>query len=364
MPIAQRRLSRSNSTMMGWPLCDPRTADPGFGSGMSFVIFGIATKFVATYAIISVAKDAPAMSPKASPSDIALWLALAAMWSSSYGVIKLGVETLDPVTLVAGRMVIGAAVIGLVLLLRGQRLSRKPGDWLAYLITGMLGSTLPFLLITYGEQTVDSALASILMGVAPVATVVLASLSFADERLTPRVLLGLGLALAGVVTLVGPAALSGLGANLSGQLAIVGATLCYAASTVYVKAFVKRPALEMAAGSMLIGALAVCLIALTAGEGARRIVLSAQSIGAVVYLGLFSTAAANLIYFHLVPRLGATRMSQINFAVPVGGSLIGVGLLGETLSASQMLALGIISGAVYLVLSARRPPQIRPAVKA
>lgn len=304
------------------------------------------------------------MSQKASPSDIALWLALAAMWSSSYGVIKLGVETLDPMTLVAGRMVIGAAVILAVLMLRGQRLSTRPRDWTSYLITGMLGSTVPFLLITFGEQTVDSALASILMGVAPVATVLLAALTFADERLTTRVTLGVGLALIGVVTLVGPAALSGLGDDLSGQLAIVGATLCYAAGTIYVKAYVKRPAMEMAAGSMLVGAIVVCVIATVWGKGITGVDLSPRSIGAVVYLGLFSTAAANLIYFHLVPRLGATRMSQINFAVPVGGSLIGVGLLGETLAPSQMLALGIISGAVYLVLSAKRQPSVRPAIKA
>jgi drug/metabolite transporter (DMT)-like permease len=304
------------------------------------------------------------MSQKASPSDTALWLALAAMWNSSYGVIKLGVETLDPMTLVAGRMVIGAAVILAVLMLRGQRLSTRPRDWTSYLITGMLGSTVPFLLITFGEQTVDSALASILMGVAPVATVLLAALTFADERLTTRVTLGVGLALIGVVTLVGPAALSGLGDDLSGQLAIVGATLCYAAGTIYVKAYVKRPAMEMAAGSMLVGAIVACVIATVWGKGITGVDLSPRSIGAVVYLGLFSTAAANLIYFHLVPRLGATRMSQINFAVPVGGSLIGVGLLGETLAPSQMLALGIISGAVYLVLSAKRQPSVRPAIKA
>lgn len=304
------------------------------------------------------------MSQKTSPSDIALWLALAAMWSSSYGVIKLGVETLDPMTLVAGRMVIGAAVILAVLMLRGQRLSTRPRDWTSYLITGMLGSTVPFLLITFGEQTVDSALASILMGVAPMATVLLAALTFADERLTTRVTLGVGLALIGVVTLVGPAALSGLGDDLSGQLAIVGATLCYAAGTIYVKAYVKRPAMEMAAGSMLVGAIVACVIATVWGKGITGVDLSPRSIGAVVYLGLFSTAAANLIYFHLVPRLGATRMSQINFAVPVGGSLIGVGLLGETLAPSQMLALGIISGAVYLVLSAKRQPSVRAAIKA
>ncbi len=290
----------------------------------------------------------------ARPSDALLWLMLAAAWSSSYVVIKVGVETIDPVILVAGRMCVATAVIVAIFFALGQRLSLRPSDWLSYTVTGLLGSVIPFLLITHGEQVVDSALAAILMGLAPVATAALAATVLPDERLTGRVVLGLAGALAGIALLAGPSALFGLGAQIGGQAAIVGATLCYAASTVYIRRFVTRPPLEMAAGSSIVGTAVIVLAAVVSGAGTASIELTATSLGAILYLGLVSTALANLTYFYLVPRLGATRMSQVNFAVPVGGAILGVILLGEVLEAHQVAALTVIIGSVWLTTTARR----------
>jgi len=265
--------------------------------------------------------------------------------------IKLGVASLDPIVLVAGRMAIGAVLIFSVMTLMGQTLSKNKNVWFSYAVTGLLGSTLPFLLITYGEQSVDSALASILMGVAPVATVVLASITLPEERLTKRVLAGVCFSIIGIVILIGPNALSHLGDGFSSQLSIIGATLCYAASTVYIKRFVRRPALEMASGSMLVGTLSIVFVAILMGKNLFDLELTMTSMGVIIYLGLFSTGCANLIYFYLVPRLGATRMSQINFAVPVVGSLIGFAFLDEMVTTNQVIALLVIVLAIYLVLT-------------
>jgi drug/metabolite transporter (DMT)-like permease len=285
---------------------------------------------------------------KATLSDIALWFALAAMWSSSYAIIKIGVAAIEPTVLVAGRLLTGGAVLYLVLRLHGMSLSRQPADWISYTVTGMLGSAIPFLLITYGEQSVDSALASILMGTVPVVTMLLAAWHIPDETLTPRTAIGVLGGLAGVAILVGPTALSGLGRQLGGQVAIVGATFCYAASTVYIRRFVSRPPLEMATGAMIVGVVFLSVVILISGADIGSIEPTLSSLGTIFYLGLFSTACANLIYFYLVPRLGATRMSQVNFAVPVGGAILGTLILEEALTAQRLLALTIIMASVYL----------------
>lgn len=290
----------------------------------------------------------------AKPSDVLLWLGLAAAWSSSYAVIKIGVETIDPISLVAGRMVVAMLAIVAIFFSLGKRLSRRPSDWLSYAVTGLLGSVVPFLLITYGEQVVDSALAAILMGLAPVATAALAATLLPDERLNGRVMLGLAGALAGVALLAGPSALLGLGVQVGGQTAIVGATLCYAAATVYIRRFVTRPPLEMAAGSSLVGTAVILAATVLSDAQITSIQPTVTSLGAILYLGLVSTAAANLTYFYLVPRLGATRMSQVNFAVPVGGAALGVLLLGEMLNAHQVAALALIIGSVWLTTTARQ----------
>lgn len=285
---------------------------------------------------------------KRNSVNLALWFLLAAMWSSSYAVIKIAVANLDPSVLVLGRMLVGSLVIYSVLKLRGMALSKDIRDWFSYTATGLLGSALPFLLITYGEQTVDSALASILMGVAPMATLLLAATVVPEEALTLRTTFGVLGGLCGVVVLVGPTALAGIGARLVGQIAIIGATLCYAASTVYIRRFVKRPALEMATGSMIVGTVFMSGVVVLLGADVGEIEPTVRSLGAIIYLGLFSTACANLIYFYLVPRLGATRMSQVNFAVPVGGAFLGVLLLNETVTVQRLAALAIIIASVYI----------------
>ena len=291
---------------------------------------------------------------RATPTDIILWLGLAAAWSSSYAVIKVGVQTVDPLILVTGRMIIATVVLLGTFSALGHRLSRHPSDWLSYAVTGMLGSVVPFLLITYGEQTVDSALAAILMGFTPVATATLAASLLPDERLTAQIVVGLVGALCGVVLLVGPHTLTYLGEQVGGQAAVLAATICYAASTVYIRRYVKRPPLELAAGSSLVGATSLIAAASILGANIDSIEFTTTSLGAIVYLGLISTAAANLIYFYLVPRLGATRMSQVNFAVPVGGALLGLIVLGEALELRQTIALAIIVGSVWIVTTAKQ----------
>ena len=195
------------------------------------------------------------------------------------------------------------------------------------------------------------------MGFTPVITAVLAGSVLPDERLTRQIILGLLGGLTGIALMVGPGALLDLGAEVWGQVAIIGATLCYPASTVYIRRFAKRPPLEMAAGSSLVGSVAMVLVVFVSGADVGSVEISTSSLGAVVYLGLVSTAAANLTYFYLVPRLGATRMSQVNFGIPVAGALLGVLVLGETLAVHQIAALILIIGSVWLTTTAKRVKQ-------
>ena len=286
-------------------------------------------------------------------ANIFLWLVVAVIWSSAFAAIKLGVQTIEPMPLVTGRMLIGASILYLVLKLRGMSLSRDRATLTTYAISGLLGNVIPFLLLSYGEIHVDSGLAAILIGIGPVATVFLAHFFLPDEPLTPRTAIGIALGVLGLFVLIGPDALRQIGVQVVGQLAILCAAICYASCSIYVKLYAKRPALEMAAGSMLVGAGCVAFVAVLFDEFASMNVPATRSIIAMVYLGVFPTALATLIYFFLVPRIGASRISQVNFVVPVGGALIGVFLLGEELSASTLIALPIIVAAVYLV-SARR----------
>src|SRR5438105_2387669 len=106
--------------------------------------------------------------------DWVLLLVLVAMWGSSFMFIKIGIRTVPPATLVATRLALGAATLLVLVYARGLRLPRPGRIWISYAVLGLLGNAVPFYLIAWGQQTVDSALAGILIGVMPLGTLVFA----------------------------------------------------------------------------------------------------------------------------------------------------------------------------------------------
>lgn len=281
--------------------------------------------------------------------NIILWSLLASIWGSSYLAIKIGVETITPLTLVATRMLLGTIILLIILRAKSLSLPSDLNSWKILTVSGMVGSIIPFSLISYGELHVQSGLAALLMGIAPVVTILLAPMVHKDEKLTKRAIIGIIFGALGLFILFGPAALSGFGDHILGQFAILGAALCYAFTTLYVRKYANLPALTMGAGSMLIGTIIIIIAAFTFEISASTALPSMASLTAVIYLGIFPTAIATWIYFYLVPQVGAARMSQINFAVPVVGSFLGMVFLNEAFSVNSFFALLMILTAIYFV---------------
>lgn len=281
--------------------------------------------------------------------NIILWSLLAFIWGTSYLAIKLAVEDISPLNLVAGRMFIGSLVLLLILRLKSLSLPRDIKSWVILAVSGMFGSVIPFFLISSGEQHVDSGLAALLMGIAPVVTILLAPLAHKQDKLTINSIIGIFLGVAGLVALMGPSALQGFGTHILGQISILSAALCYAFTTLFVRKYAKLPALVMGAGSTLIGAVFIVIIALLFDTPFAALNQASSSWLAVIYLGIFPTAIATWIYFYLVPKLGSARMSQINFAVPLVGSVLGVLFLNEAFGLNAAIALLLIMAAVYFV---------------
>src|SRR5690606_9860236 len=97
-----------------------------------------------------------------------------AMWGSSFMFNRIAVASLPPWTVVAGRIGIAALVLVLIVHALGKRLPPPGRAWAPFAVIAMIGNALPFYLITWGQQVVESALAGILMAVMPLATIVLA----------------------------------------------------------------------------------------------------------------------------------------------------------------------------------------------
>lgn len=278
---------------------------------------------------------------RAGGIEIALLLSLATLWSSSFGLIKVAIETVPPFTVAAGRLTLAALVLLAVMRLRRQRFPSVPALWTRFALIGLLGNALPFALISWGEVAIDSGLAAILMAVMPLATLLLAHIFTEDERMNRARIAGVALGFAGVLVLIGPAALKGLGGQALGQMAVATAAVCYAVATIIAKRLPPLPHGVSGAATMLAAAAWSAPASLLL-DRPWALAPSVDSVISVVLLGLFPTAVAIMLYYTLLRRTGATFIALNNYLIPNLGVLWGILFLGEEPSLRAFVALAII----------------------
>jgi drug/metabolite transporter (DMT)-like permease len=287
-------------------------------------------------------------------AELALLLALSTLWGASYTFIKIGVETIPPVTLIAARTLLAGAILVALIRLRGLKLPSDRPTWRRFLFQSCLNSVVPFTLIAWAEQTTDAGLATILNSTSPIFAFLLTVLITRHEPVTGRKLLGVSAGLVGTCLIIGVEALSGLGRELWAQLAIVTATICYAGAAIFGKNFKGLDPMMPAAGSLVCGAAILVPFSLVV-DRPWALTPSAASVFALVALAVFSTALALVIYFRLVQTLGSVgTTAQAYLRVPIGVA-IGVRCLGERLTGTAWLGLAfVVAGVIAMTLPARK----------
>jgi drug/metabolite transporter (DMT)-like permease len=283
-----------------------------------------------------------------------LLIALATLWGASYSFIRVGVETIPPVTLIAARTLIAAALLLAVMAARHIALPRDAGTWRGFAVQALLNSVIPFTLIAWGQQVVEAGLATILNSTAPIFTFLITWRITRHEPATARKLFGVSAGLAGVTLIVGIQALGGAGKELWSQLAIVAATVCYAGAAIFGRTFAGLAPIVPAAGSMLCGAAILIPLSLLI-DRPWTLAPSAASLAALAGLSVFSTALAFLIYFRLLQTLGSVgTTAQAYLRVPIGVA-IGVAFLGESLSPTAWAGLiCVVIGVAAMTVPSRK----------
>ncbi|AZS82960.1 DMT family transporter [Streptomyces griseoviridis] len=264
-------------------------------------------------------------------ATVARFLLQAALWGSSFTFIKASLHGLTPGQLVLARLLLGTVVLLALAALRRVGLPKGLGLWGHVAAAALFGNVLPFLLLSYGERSTGAGLAGVLVGATPLLTLGIATAALPAERATARKTVGLLLGFVGVVVVIGP--WSDATGSLSGRAACFGAALSYATGYVYVRKFLSPRALAplAAAASQLLAAAVLMAVALPfmtwhTMHFTGKVTLS------ILFLGLFSTGLAYVLYFRLINDIGATNASAVNYVVPVAAVLIGAIALGETVS--------------------------------
>lgn len=288
------------------------------------------------------------------------FVALGAIWGSSFLFIKVGIRELHPLYVTLGRVSLGALTLLAVLLVVRDRLPRDPRLWAHLSVLGLVGVAVPFTLFGFGEQRIPSLLAGIWNATTPLIALPLAALVFRTERLTLRRLIGIALGFAGVLVVLGVWQGVG-GAALTGQLMCFGAAFCYGIAIPYQRRFVAGhpgSTLSLTAAQLIAAAVLLAVVApLGAGAPPLPTNLSAEVMGSVAALGALGTGLAFILHLRNNRLAGASAASMVTYLIPVFAVLAGVMVLGESLTWHQPL------GALIVLIGVAVAQGIRPRLR-
>ncbi|MGC5288953.1 DMT family transporter [Micromonospora sp. DT231] len=295
------------------------------------------------------------------------FVALAAIWGSSFLFIKVGVAELHPVQLTLYRVAAGALTLLVVLAVLRDRLPREPRIWAHLTVVAAFGVAVPFTLFGYGEQRVESMLAGIWNATTPLIVLPLAVLVFRTERLTVRSAIGLGLGFLGVLVVLG--VWEGIGgAHFTGQLMCFGAAACYGVAIPYQKRFIagsEHSGLSLSAAQLLLAAAQLAVVApFVAGLPPLPTELSAGVVASVLTLGALGTGLAFVINMRNIRVAGASTASTVTYLIPIFAVLIGAVALDERLNWHQPVGALIVLLGVAVAQGVFGRRKARPVVGA
>lgn len=294
-------------------------------------------------------------------TEYLLLLALASVWGASYTFIKIGVDTIPPITLIASRTLVAGAALLVVMHWRGVFLPRDRATWKRFAFQALMNSVVPFTLIAWAERSIDAGAAAILNATTPIFTFLITIAITRHEQAGLRKLAGIALGLGGICLVIGVEALKGIGTGLLAQLAVVLATICYAVAAIFGRTFKGLDPMVPAAGSLLAGSAMLLPLSLVV-DRPWTVSPSLDSILAVLGLAIVSTAVAFTIYFRLLRTLGSVgATAQAYLRVPIGVG-IGVVALGETVASTAAAGLVcVVLGVAAMTIPEGKPLAIRPA---
>lgn len=269
------------------------------------------------------------------------------LWGSLYIVSKIALRSIPPVTLLALRYLVSIPALLLILKLRGALKPVRREDLGTIAAIGLTGYFASFCLQMLGINRLTGSVSSLLGAMNPIFIPILASI-FLKERLTAAKAGCVALSMAGVVMIVGVGgSVDGLGAVL-----MLGSVFLWSTASIIIRRIAgKYDPMQVAMMAMIVALPFTALWAWTEW-GTHAVVFTAQSVLAVLYMGLMGTAAAHSLWNLSLSLMDASFCSMFYPMQPLVSAVLGVLLLGERITANFVAGgLVICCGIVLAVRS-------------
>ena len=272
---------------------------------------------------------------------------MALLWGGSFMAYEIGLRSLPFSSLVLFRIA-GAALLLWALAYVGKWQIPRGRIWGDFLVLGLLNNAIPFSLIAWGQQFIESGLSSILNATTAIFAAVLAPVFFADERLTKNKALGVIIGFTGVSIAIGIHNLSHLDPRNLGQIAVIIASLSYALGGVYAKKRVKQKPQITALGMLSMGAI-LMMIYHFATNPTGALLPSFESGLAAAYLAIVGTAVTYLLFYKILDEVGVSYVALVTLLIPVFAISLGAIFLHERLEWTAFAGFALVAFALVII---------------
>ena len=279
-------------------------------------------------------------------------LILSAIWGSAFIAIKVSLEYFAPLSVASYRLII-ASIFLLIFYIIGQyKTSLSKKDLLMLIFVGVVGNFLPFYLISWSEQFIQSSTAGILMGIGPILTLVLSHFLTKDDKINSVKLISIIVGFIGVLFIFEIDSLFSFQSSNSLQLIskflIIIAALGYMISNIAAYNTLKHiDSFSITFFATLFGAL-ISIPFLIFSEFNQPSYFSIKSILPILYLGIFPTALAFQLRYHITKTSGPVFLSYVAYLIPIFALIWGFILLSEKIYLSSIVGIALILIGVYL----------------
>ncbi len=302
------------------------------------------------------------------PKSTLVLLAFASVylfWGSTYGAIHIAGEHLSPPVVSATRSLFSSMLIVLICLLRRKNLRVSRGEAWKLALVGLLFMSANNMLLTWGETMVPSGFASLIISTTPILIALmemgLGHIGQGGEVLSWRGWTGTLLGTLGIVVLVWPSlhpsghsvATAGYSRPQLGVIVLLGAAVAFALGSILSRRFHFRTDTFVATGWQIGSAGIVNATIAVATGGLHRAVWTWQGLGAIVYLSIFGSIFGLVAFTYLLQNVAVTRVATYAFVNPVIAVLLGVLILHERLTRTEIIGMAVVVCAVAMVVYGR-----------
>ncbi|HAG99213.1 MAG TPA: hypothetical protein DCL75_10245 [Ktedonobacter sp.] len=278
---------------------------------------------------------------------------LAALWGASFLFIKVAIEDMTPLTLVAVRLVLGSLGLLLVLPFKPSIMSGWQRRLWGFFVVAIFNAVIPYLAISWGEVYIPSGMAAILNATTPLVVVIVSHWWPGGERLTWRRASGVLIGFLGVGLLVGPTAFTTASSNLFlfGALLVFIGSASYAFGSLFALRMLSGlPMMQPAIGQTAMGAVVLAPIATIAfilqPQQTLHIPLG-LALGSAAALALGGTSLAYICYYWLIVRVGPTRTLIVTYLLPCTALIYGALLLHEPVGVNAIGGLALVLTGIF-----------------